>query len=211
MVDTEKEREIWRTYPDYPFIEVSNLGIIRTKDRVVTRSDGRKLHIKGRVLKQYNIGHGYMQVQIGVNGKTIRLYVHRVIATCFVSNPNNLPEVNHIDNDPTNNRFDNLEWCTHEYNMAYKEKYGKSATEVSGRPVIAVNQEASEVFWFKSQREAARQLGVRHGSMGYVLEGKRNQTHGYYFCNADSTAVEKTRAKFGDKVADKVKKMMGNI
>lgn len=77
--------------------------------------------------------------------------------------------------------------------------------------MIAINLDTSEVFWFESQREAARQLGVDARSLGYVIKGKRNQTHRYYFCNADSTAVEKVGAKFGDEVADKVKKLMNNI
>lgn len=132
MDDIAKEQEIWKVYPDYRFIEVSNFGKVRTKDRTVVCNDGRKLHIKGRVLKQYDIGHGYMQVQFSANGKPVNLYVHRMVAITFIPNPENLPEINHIDNDPTNNRWDNLEWCTHEYNMAYKENFGTLPAQVQG-------------------------------------------------------------------------------
>ena len=74
--------------------------------------------------------------------------------------------------------------------------------------MIAINQETSGVFWFESQMEASRQLEVLQGNIGYVLRGERNKTHDCWFCNADSTAVEKTRAKFGDKIAEKVEKLI---
>lgn len=85
------EEEIWKIYSDYDFIEVSNLGRVRTKDRVVTRSDGSKLFVKGRVLKQQRDRYGYMFVQFSVNGKRTTLKAHRMVAICFVPNPDNLP------------------------------------------------------------------------------------------------------------------------
>lgn len=164
MVNIVKDQKaIWKQYPDYPFIEVSIFGEVRTKDRTVTRIDGKKRFVKGHVLKQKKVGSGYMQVCVGVNGKAVYLLVHRMVATCFIPNPHNYSEVNHIDNNPTNNTVSNLEWCSHEYNVAYREKYGVSAKEASKvlrKPVFAVNLETFEVFQFESQREASRQLGV---------------------------------------------------
>lgn len=61
MIDT-KQKEVWKTYPKYHFIEVSNLGRVRTKDRVVTYKDGRKKFIKGRILKQQRDKKGYIYV-----------------------------------------------------------------------------------------------------------------------------------------------------
>lgn len=206
MINTEQP--IWKPYPDYPFVEANQFGEIRTKDRIATDRNGRKLHIKGRVLKQQRSKDGYMRVWLSVNGKKVSLSVHRIVASCFIPNPLGLPEINHIDNDPTNNAISNLEWCTHEYNMAYKEKYGVSAAEVEGRPVIAINPETSEAFWFESQHEAERQLGVDQGNITRVVNGKYNQTGGYWFCNADKNAIDRTRAKFGDAIANKVEKLM---
>ena len=208
MVDTENEQEVWKVYPEYPFIEASNFGRIGTRDRWVTYEDGRKRFVKSHILKPYDIGHGYMQVQISVNGKKVRRYVHRLVAVCFLPNHHNYPEINHKDNNPKNNAVSNLEWCTHEYNMAYKGKHGVSAAKAKGQPVIAVNRDTFEVFWFESQREAARQLGANRGSVNNVVKGKRNQTHGYYFCNADEDAIEKIKTKFGDEVAEKVEKLI---
>ncbi len=201
-----KPKEVWRTYPDYPFIEASNLGNVRTKDRTVTRSNGGKYFVKGRVLKQWDNGQGYLYVRFRLNGKPVHLYVHRIVATCFISNPLDLPQVNHKDNNPKNNVVSNLEWCTTQYNTAYKEKYGKSAAQVCGRPVIAVNLDTGEIFYFKTQTEAAHQLDANVGHINEVVKGKLNKTSGYWFTYADSTAVEKTRSKFGDDIAEKVEK-----
>lgn len=205
------DQEIWKVYPGYSFVEVSNLGNVRTKDRWVTYKNGVRRLVKGRVLKQNPDRYGYMLVQFQVNGKKIQPLVHRMVATCFLPKPNNYPEVNHIDNDRTNNSVDNLEWCTHKYNMVYREKCGvsaKDAVEILRRSVIAVKLETSEVFWFESESEAARQLGIHHSNIYRVVKGNYNQTHGYWFTYADSTAIEKTRSKFGNDIANKVEAFM---
>lgn len=202
------EEEIWKTYPEFPFIEASNLGNVRTKDRVITRSDGQKRLIKGRVLKQRLFPCGYMYVGFSVSGKYITLRVSRIVATSFIPNPDNLPEVNHIDCDRTNNRADNLEWCTHQENIAYCVKLGHWVNNNPGHPMIAIDLDSHKVLWFESQAEAARQLGVYRQSIYKVIEGKLNKTGNYWFCCADEKAVEKVRAKFGDEIAGKVEKLI---
>lgn len=204
MVDESREQEAWKQYPDYPFIEVSNLGRVRTKDRIITDRRGRKYHIKGRVLKQQRDQCGYMQVHFKVNGKSVCLYIHRMVAITFIPNQNGYPEVNHKDNNRANNNVSNLEWCTREYNNAYREKYGTACNH----PVIAINPETGEVLRFESQSEATRKLGVSQGNISMVIKGKYDKTGGYWFCNADKNSVEKVRAKFGDEVAEKVKELM---
>lgn len=186
MIDIEKEQEVWKIYPDYPFIEVSNLGRVRTKDRVVTSKNGRKLHYKGRILKQHLNKSGYMYVGVHVNGKQISLRVHRMVAICFVPNPNNYPQVNHIDCDPNNNRWDNLEWCTGSYNCQYREKCGKAL----GKRVFAVNLETFEVFQFSSLSEACRQLEISLGGISDVLKGEYLQDNGYWFTEDESEITE---------------------
>ena len=145
------EEAVWRTYQKYDFVEINQFGEIRTKDRTIMRKNGVKQFIKGHILKQHPNEKGYMTVEFSVNGKNIVLKVHRAVAICFCPNLNNYPEVNHIDNDRTNNSASNLEWCTHQYNIDYKNNFGTSSVDVQGRPVIAVNQETGKVLLFKSQ------------------------------------------------------------
>lgn len=204
-----EEKEIWKQYPDYDFIEVSNLGRVRTKDRIVTDRRGRKLHIKGRVLKQrLNKNNGYMWVCFKVKGKQVTLSVHRMVAITHTPNPNNLPEVNHIDCDRTNNMMDNLEWCTRQENIAYRDKLGHCVNNNPGRPTFAINIETSEVFRFESQHETSRLLEVSQGYVSNVIKDKYNKTKKWWFCYGDDTAVEKTREKFGDKIALKVEELI---
>lgn len=204
----EEEKVIWKIYPEFDFIEVNQFGEIRTKDRIVRGKDGNKYHIKGRVLTQQLNNRGYMYVQFRANGKYVKRLVHRIVAICFIPNPNGWPEVNHIDNDPTNNAVSNLEWCSDQYNQDYKKNFGTSPAQIQAIPVIAVNLETSEIFWFESQSEAARQLGADVRIVNSVVKGKSHKTHGFWFCNADKKAVEKTREKFGDEIAKKVKRLM---
>lgn len=280
MVD--KEEAVWKTYPEIDFLQANQFGEVRTIDRTITDKNGSKRRVKGRVLKQRLRPDGYMEVNFKVNNKPVKLLTHRVIAASYLPNPNNLPEVNHKDNDRTNNAVSNLELCTREYNQDYKEKYGISAAEAVGRPVfavdlktgrilrfetrteaarklgidvssivkvvkgkanqaggywftedeseiteekiqgikakthflggvIAVNPDTFEVFWFESQHEAARQFDISQGNIPQVIKGRYNTAGGYWFCYADSEAVEKTRAKFGEDVANQVEKITNKL
>lgn len=190
MSDKADEKEVWKQYPDYDFIEVSNLGRVRTKDRYVPYKGSKRL-IKGRVLKRQLKKSGYMQVTFKVNGKNIYLLVHRAVAICFLPNPDNLLEVNHIDCDRTNNRVDNLEWCTSQYNSAYRDKLGHFVNNNPGHPVFAVNLKTVKILRFESQSEAARQLGISQGNIYNVLKGKQIQAGGYWFTEDKSEITEK--------------------
>lgn len=207
MTDT-KQKEVWRPYPDYPFVEASNLGIVRTKDHYIRDKNGVKRLIKGHVLKQYLLSNGYMQVYFGLNGKLIALLVHRIVAVSHLPNPHGYPEVNHKDNDRTNNVVSNLEWCTSQYNSDYRKNFGASSAELFGRPVIAIKPESSEVLWFESRCEAARQLGIYPQNISAIINGKQNKAHGYSFINVDENMIERVRSKCGDEVAEKVEKLI---
>lgn len=200
--------EVWKTYPEFPFIEGSTIGRIRTLDREVSNGKGTYI-IKGRILKQQLVDHGYVQVAFSLSGKTVHRKVHRIIASCFLPNPDNFPEVNHKDNDRTNNNIENLEWCTREYNMKYREKYGVSSKDcVPKSPIYVVNLTTLEVYWFPSQREASRSLGVNLGNLSSVIKCQRNQAGGYWFTKSGEDTVENTRAKFGNSVTSKVEYLM---
>ena len=193
----ENETEVWLRHPEIDGIEVSSFGRVRTLDRTVLRKNGT-YPVKGRVLTQHDTGNGYLQVNIRINGKRIFKLVHRLVAQIYIPNPDNLPQVNHLDCDRTNNNVENLEFCTASYNQQYREKYGISNTELLGNPVFAINLDTLEVLHFRSQGEAGRELGVFQQNIYSVLKGKRNHTHGFWFTNADDKAVDLTKQKLRD-------------
>lgn len=205
----DNTEEVWKTYPEYDFIEASNLGRIRSKDRYIMRKDGKKYHAKGYILKQWLDRGGYLFVNFRVNGKKISRKVHRIIATTFIPNPKNLPQVNHIDCNRTNNVVENLEWCTCQENITYRDKLGHTAKHNSPKkPVIAVNLKTGKVTCFESQHEAARQLGASQANIWRVINDKRKSIRGHWFCNADESGAGKAREKFGDAIAKKVEELI---
>lgn len=116
----------------YENYEISNFGTVRSVDRdnafiganaLVSYRTVQKL--SGKVLKQKTNKDGYKYIGLSNHGKTLYAKIHRLVAETFISNPNNYLVVNHIDEDKTNNRVDNLEWCTTKYNNQYGSRNEK--------------------------------------------------------------------------------------
>ena len=124
--------EVWKDVPNYEGrYEVSNFGRVRSlthKESFVNRWGGITTRIhKGRELKpKYDGKKNYLHVGLCDNGKVNVINIHRLVAQVFIENPNNYPEVNHKDEDKTNNRVDNLEWCDRTYNNNYGSKVDTS-------------------------------------------------------------------------------------
>ena len=120
--------EIWKPVIGYEGLyEVSNLGRVRSVDRLVKYSNGQ-IHLhKGRILSPGLVHKsGYLQVGLCNNGKTKHKMVYRLVAEGFLPNIDNLPQVNHKDENPFNNCVENLEWCTIEYNINYGTRTQKA-------------------------------------------------------------------------------------
>lgn len=111
--------EFWKDLVGYEGLyQVSTLGNIRSIDRI-EKCGSFFRHRKGKVLKQVINRGGYCQVTLTKDGKGCSKEVHRLIAKTFIENEYNLPEVNHIDCDKTNNSVDNLEWVSREDNTKH--------------------------------------------------------------------------------------------
>ena len=120
--------EIWRPVNGFEgYYEVSNLGRVRSIDRVVVDKNGRKQFKKGTILKYRADRQGYNVIALSVNRHYTNKCVHTLVAETFIPNPDNLPQVNHKDEVKSNNCVDNLEWCTAKYNANYGNRNKKVA------------------------------------------------------------------------------------
>ena len=118
-----KMDEVWKPVKGFEgYYEVSNLGRVKRLDRY-DYGCGYARFYKGRILKNLTYKTtGYLHVQLCKSGTIVNKSVHRLVAETFIPNPYNLPQVNHKDEDKSNNVVDNLEWCSSLYNSRYGTK-----------------------------------------------------------------------------------------
>ena len=109
-----------------------------------------------------------------------RYFIHRLVAQAFIPNPNNLPEINHKDENPLNNNVDNLEWCTHQYNSNYGKRPKKIGEKHSKR-VVMCDKKNIVVAVFNSVTEASSVTGIHAGSISECCNNKqyRHSAGGY--------------------------------
>ena len=155
-------KELWKTITYAPNYEISNLSNIKNK------KTSKLITINYERLKKDN-----KRARPGLlnNGNIKNYYLHRIVAEHFIENPDNLPEVNHIDGDFYNNRVDNLEWISKLDNMrhASKNKLIKRYT----RKVIIKNKETGEEKIFEKLSECADYLKCSNGTISQTCRGKR--------------------------------------
>ena len=153
-------KEIWKDINGYEEIyQVSNYGNVRSKTHV--RVNGKNKNYicvsKGKLLRPGKDSSGYMIVVLSKNGKTKSYRVHRLVANAFIYNDNNYRCVNHKDENKTNNRVNNLEWCTHKYNNNYGTK-PKKISKANSKSVNQYDKEGNFIKKWYSMTEAGRYL-----------------------------------------------------
>jgi hypothetical protein len=169
-------KEIWRPVVGYEgFYEVSNLGNVRSIDRV--DSQGQMRH--GRVRKLLLNKVGYLYVGISVNNKKANLNVHRLVAKAFIPNPDNKPQVNHIDGNKTNNVVSNLEWATISENTlhAYKTKLIKNCKGEASALAKLTKRQVVDIYKRLRGGELAVKLAKEYGvSKNTIADIKHQRT-----------------------------------
>ena len=173
--------EIWRDIKGYEgYYQVSNIGSVKSLERTVRNGRGYKI-IPEKILEGYDNGNGYLYVKLCKEGKRNQYRINRLVAMAFIPNPNNLPEVNHKDENPKNNCVDNLEWCTRQYNVEYSK----------AKAVIGINKVSGLIVEFPSAHEAERTLGINNSHIIACCKGKRYKSAGgYYWQYANSEEVD---------------------
>ena len=174
-----EEKEIWKDIQGYEGkYQVSNLGRVKSLNYNNT--------CKERILIPCKKPNGYLCVVLSKNCICKKFYVHRLVAQAFIENPDNLPQVNHIDENKLNNRVENLEWCSHEYNTNYgtgiermlktrKLRNCKKA-EIS---VIQFTQANKFIKEYPSIKEAERCTGINRGNLCSCCKGRYKSAGGY--------------------------------
>ena len=162
--------EVWKDIQGVKgHYQISNFGNIRNTN---TPNILRKTHVDNR---------GYLTITFWKGNKRVPTRVHRLVAEAFIPNPENKPQVNHINGVKTDNRVENLEWVSNSENQKHAYKNGLNHNNIKYRKILCV--ETGEVFC--GICNAGKKLGLANGNIWAVLNNRQAHTGGYHFVLID--------------------------
>jgi len=177
--------EEWKDVVGYEGLYlVSNLGRVCSLDKYAKVCGGSYRLVKGKDIAINKYSNGYSLVMLGKNKTYSSKLVHRLVAQAFIPNPDNLPQVNHKDENIENNCVDNLEWCTSKYNANYgtrnyrcREKHRHQF-----KPVYQISIDTGEVIkTWDCMSDAGKAVGISPDTISRVCKGKLKTGGGYYW------------------------------
>lgn len=168
----------WKQLKNNSYYSINEDGVVKRNAYVRVDKLGRTTQVKEIILKQHLDKDGYYRVSICSGRNKPKFYpVHRLVAETFIENKNNLPCINHKDENKSNNNVSNLEWCTVSYNNNYGDRQ-KRVSKTQGKKVIGTNNK--ETLIFNSANEAEKYFRNKKGSnISQCANGKFKQVYGY--------------------------------
>lgn len=182
------ENEMWKDIPGYESLyKINNIGIVKSLERFV--NNGHKdILKKEKIRKNHKNKDGYLFIRLSKNGITKGYSVHRLVAQAFIPNPNNYPEINHIDGNKLNNAISNLEWCNRTKNVRHSfelglnkggmyGKYGKN--HHSSKKVAQYDLNNNFISSFESATDSSQRTKVDLSSISKCCLDKQKTAGGY--------------------------------
>ena len=181
--------EIWKTIENNPNYEVSNMGNVRSVDRFVNCNGGVAFR-KGKMLKKYLSKRGYYVVNLSAK----QYKVHRLVAEAFIPNPDNKPQIDHINTDKTDNSVENLRWVTNKENMnnpitrqnCSKNNYCKGrmgSKHHNSIPIYQLTKEGEIIKKWECAASVAKELNISPIGIRRCCQGKAFTAGGYVWKN----------------------------
>ena len=189
--------EVWKDIKGYEGIyKVSNLGRIYSVHRY-----NRGRIFGDKIKKPLVDNRSRYTVSLNKNGKYRIFVLARLVAEAFVENPNPkiYTEVNHLDENPANNRAENLEWCTHKYNCNYGTRI-KRIKEKQNIAVLQFTLDGTFVAEYDSMHNAAKDLKADAGHICDCCLGNRSYAYGYFWRYKDDKKYEIAKEKIKCKI-----------
>lgn len=166
----------WKQIENYSDYVVSDTGIVK---RIHYEDIANSKKFCGeKILKPQKDKDGYLRYALSKDGVIKHFFAHRLVATAFLDNSNDLPQVNHINGNKSDNRVENLEWCTASQNIQHRIKVlGTTLRNKKGsKPVTQYDLNGKVVAWYPSAKEAARQTGL---NQSHISECCRHEIEKY--------------------------------
>ena len=140
-----------------------------------------------KFLSTHKNSKGYERVYLCKDKGGKSLAIHKLVAMAYIPNPNNLPQINHKDENKENNSANNLEWCTNKYNSNYGTRNERMA-KAKGKKVLCI--ELNRIF--DSEKQAERELNIGVARISECCSGKNKTAGGYHWRYADEKESEDT-------------------
>ena len=188
-------KEIWKDIEGYEGLyQVSNLGRVKSLERKIRKRNGYRT-IK-ELIKKPTLGkNGYLKICLCKNCRVKFYSLHRIVAETFIPNPENKPQVDHINTNKTDNRVENLRWCTNKENdnnplsrlhrserqLGEKNcRWGMRGKKcIFSKPIIQLSLKGEYIRTWDCARDVYRELGICYRTISSVLKGRGHTAGGF--------------------------------